>query len=240
MSESKIKYSNQSYNKTNYAPEFVKPLSSIPDDKTERFVVCSRVSSKKQSHNIAEQSQFLIESLANTNHKAVSLVEYQCSGYGPEWEENLIQLKNKATQFDAKLLFLSHDRFLRNKKIFLYKDSKPTKEDFENSLKLLGDVEVFTLLDPKIDASLIQSEKIKLGQSYKNNKGGRPMTKPINLGYKKQLRNEFVELALSLKNEGKSLREIAEIVSNQSGKKITYGGIRNWFINLEKKVDLNS
>lgn len=177
----------------------------------DRVVLYCRVSTRQQNHtgNLDAQEQYLKAEMAKRGAKVVQVVKYVGSGFEPL---RLPLAVKYAEQHRAKIVAISTDRFIRNE-FFKSTGSKSERnaraniKGLETLKQSAQGIELVTLLYP--NASLLECSGLqkKIGQQFKNRKGGRPKKYPP--GYKKKRRNEYLPKVRCLRSEGLGIREIA-------------------------------
>jgi DNA invertase Pin-like site-specific DNA recombinase len=180
------------------------------------FVLCyGRVSERPQLPHLKTYEFFLRKRCEKRGVRVCRYFGEQCSGKTVYFHtrDQLIAAIAEAKKLreqgkDVSILASSTNRYLRNINYSkTNQDVLPTKAELEELLALADGIPLLTVYPPDWSEREVRGILSKWGQRYKGNKGGRPkQTKP---GYKKQLRNEKLEIVLLLYKENNSLGKIA-------------------------------
>lgn len=177
----------------------------------DRVVLYCRVSTRQQNHsgNLDSQEKYLRTQMGKRKARVVEVVRYVGSGFEPLRLPFAVRM---AQQHGAKIVAITTDRFIRHDYFKstgskFERNARANIEGLEALKQCAQEIELVTLLHP--NASLLECSGLqkKIGQRFKNRKGGRP--KKNTPGYKKKRRNEYLPKVRRLRSEGSAIREIA-------------------------------
>lgn len=193
-----------------YIRTVVDILTEFPD---KPIVIWSRVSTKSQRKNLADQTRTLLDylkSLGVEKNVIQTFERIESSRMCDDriWFEACIEF---AREHDAVIVAESRCRLLRSNRYNGCNDSDLISDDeFSQFSNLLSGVPVATRLDPGLASA--RPFQTRRGIVAKNAKQGRPGVKQP--GYKKRRRTENLERALQLSAiEGLSVRAIARLLT---------------------------
>jgi hypothetical protein len=151
-----------------------------------------------------------------------------CSGktLDPAKRRGLMKALDTAKREGIPLATPAPSRFLRHPDFHPHQnnDAKPTRDQFEEFMRLAEGVTVFTCNDPDSSPAEDATFLGEISVGTENRNPGRPREKFP--GYRKAVKAKYLLLATRLRVEGRSNPEIARVVSHRSGFPITAEGIR--------------
>lgn len=202
-----------------YRPVWLNPILDLPIGS--RVVLYGRVSSRDQNVNV--QCRALVNWVKKLGFIAITLHKEVFSGKTVAGRNALLKAIKRAQVEHSSLVVVGHTRLLRHP-LFDKRGNcqiTPTKEQWDELHKLLGGVSVYTLNSPTASNSEEEQFLKKLSSEVSNR--GRPVK---HLGARKRVKAR--QLAIALRQEGKTLAVIAKTLSEQLGFKTTLKTISIW------------
>lgn len=200
-----------------YFPDIIK------DDNSLYYVVLiGRASASDQDKNDNLKGQMI--NLRNYVKQFPNVVVIDEIAYvGSGWKDRRWPLEKAtiiAKKFGSKGIVLTEsvDRFLRSPHFHSYKNPnvQPTKEEFKDLAKTLGNVILATMFHPDVTWQETRKEQTKRGMQTKGKIGGRPYKK--NAGYMKRMKKNNIARIIRLKNNGTSVSRISDITGISKNK----------------------
>jgi hypothetical protein len=175
----------------------------------QKAVLWCRVSGCEQNRqgNLDDNEAKLTELSKDLRTEVVGVIRYVGSGTDPICLVNAVDLAKK---LGAVLLAESTDRFIRHPAYHSKENpnAQAREPDLEELQYWTQGVELYTDLHPDASPQEVRSYQRKRGQKYKGNKGGRPRKRKW-----KKRRFARYEVARKLREEGKSIRQITNMLN---------------------------
>ena len=177
-----------------------------------RIVLACRVSTEAQrkNGNLADQEARLRKVAESFGAIVVDVVRHCGSGADPYWIARPVAI---AQPQGALLLAESTDRLIRHAGYDskTNPDAQARKTELEDLKQWADGVPLVTVIAPDAPPTLARSHQSRRGQSAKWRKGGRPPK--VQPGWKKLRREQKQPLAIEMRREGKSIRQIAKALN---------------------------
>jgi hypothetical protein len=203
-------------------------LSSRKLKAGQKVVLVARVSTSEQQRN-----GNLDESMARLWDEAeqrgcVVIYEYAYVGSGKY--PALLPAVEAALADDAVLVFETVDRAIRPLNFHPIKNPNAPllADDLQRLKKLTRGVPLFTIGEPDASPGENRGSQTTRGQRAKGNRGGRPRKAVTNPGSRKAFRAKWLPLVLELHRARVSRWNIAERVTREAGRRITYASVCRW------------
>jgi len=128
---------------------------------------------------------------------------------------------SEARKHNCILLAIVRDRFIRNGLFRSHNIEQPFEENYESFDKKLGDVIAAVVFPPDNTSSQNHSIRTKRGLRF-SKKSNKPIERPD------VFRKKWEPLAIELRQQGLSDRNIATEISDRCGKQINHSRIFRW------------
>lgn len=185
---------------------------STPPSEPTLVSLYDRVSGRNQEGNLKSRLQHFRKEVEALGHEVAGV--YTDIGSGKELDRPGL---TEALDAGLPVIAPCFSRFLRSAHYHAHfrPDARPSKEEIKRLIKKAGGTPLHTLADP--DSTPSQDESFLRDLKGKGS-----------AGYAKERKKRFREKAIALRREGRSFRDIARIVSRESGYPITAMGIWKW------------
>lgn len=217
-------------------PDLTGKIFSIDHIKPgDTVVIVCRVSGRRQKSHLKHQREAIIKSISGRGVIILETVNRIGPGQDISWLSEVIdKIKSKNHEGRVWILAECPDRLVRSldyDNIF-NPEGTITEEDLNRLMEATKGVSL-AVLCLEVSPDMQRSTQTKRGLSNSKIKSGRSKMKTP--GFKKLQKTKFLNRAVELNLSGYSFRGIADIISKESGNKISHVSIRNWIENYPNK-----
>jgi DNA invertase Pin-like site-specific DNA recombinase len=191
------------------ASDYIKWLCDMPNLPGLRVVLYCRVSLWKQKHygNLKRQIAHAKAELRKLGVKVIAVFkEANTAKEFDECHRTLAGAAYYAKEHDAILVATATDRYVRHRQFVPKRpDLLPRVHEFEQLVAMTLGVTLATITHPDAPPEEVQGIRSRAGQIESGNNGGRPGK----AGYKNRRRKQMKPAAIEMREEGRTLGEIA-------------------------------